>query len=110
MDRDHPRYREIALSRLDMMRRAILENDLHALNMLATAFLNDGPARWYAGTLPTFAEMVDEAHRLVCDAADTMRSDWLDGQGPKSDEQAAARAAFWKHINAARNALDRATR
>ncbi|MET9339246.1 hypothetical protein [Nonomuraea sp. NPDC003804] len=59
-------------------------------------------------TLPTFDEMRRNAHRLLGDAQDELRSDWT-GPGP-SDEQAEAMAEAVRFIAQAKAALDRAAR
>ncbi|MFI7468169.1 hypothetical protein [Nonomuraea sp. NPDC049646] len=59
--------------------------------------------------LPTFEQMRRNAHRLLGDAQDELRSDWASGTGP-TDKQAAAAAEARKHIAAAKAALDRAAR
>lgn len=45
--------------------------------------------RWYVAVLPTIEEMRREAYRLLGDAQDVLRSDWLPGAGP-TDAQANA--------------------
>lgn len=60
-------------------------------------------------TLPTFEEMRRNAHRLLGDAQDELRSDWRPGAGP-TDEQADAVALARQYIAKAKAALDRAAR
>ncbi|HEX3731533.1 MAG TPA: hypothetical protein VHU91_01210 [Mycobacteriales bacterium] len=62
---------------------------------------------WYAGILPTFQDMRAEAYRLLGDAQDTLRSDWLTGTGP-TQQQATALTEARRAIAAAKTALDRA--
>lgn len=57
--------------------------------------------------LPTFEQMRRNAHRLLADAQDELRSDWASGTGP-TDAQADAAAEARQHIAAAKAALDRA--
>lgn len=59
--------------------------------------------------LPTFEEMRRNAHRLLGDAQDELRSDWLPGTGP-TDAQAEAAAEARQHIAKAKEALDKAAR
>lgn len=57
--------------------------------------------------LPTFEDMRRNAHRLLGDAQDELRSDWRPGTGPTS-AQGDALAEARRHIAAAKEALDRA--
>ena len=59
--------------------------------------------------LPTFEEMRRNAHRLLGDAADELRSDWREGTGPTT-AQAKAKVEAMVHIAKAKAALDRAGR
>ena len=59
--------------------------------------------------LPTFEEMRRNAHRLLGDAQDELRSDWRDGTGPTS-QQAEDLYDARQHIAKAKDALDRAAR
>ena len=59
--------------------------------------------------LPTFEEMRRNAHRLLGDAQDELRSDWRPGAGPTSKQAKAAQEAR-EHIAKAKAALDRAAR
>ena len=59
--------------------------------------------------LPTFEEMRRNAHRLLGDAQDELRSDWRPGTGP-TDAQADAAAEAREFIAKAKDALDRAAR
>lgn len=59
--------------------------------------------------LPTFEEMRRNAHRLLGDAQDELRSDWAPGTGP-TDKQADAVIEARKHIAKAKAALDKAAR
>jgi hypothetical protein len=60
---------------------------------------------WYAGDLPTFEEIRRETLKQLGDAADTLRSDWLDGTGP-NDRQADAVSMVRQHIALAKELLD----
>jgi hypothetical protein len=55
----------------------------------------------------TFEDMRRNAHRLLGDAADWLRSDWYPGTGPNTAEADAVMEAR-RHIAAAKAALDRA--
>ena len=59
--------------------------------------------------LPTFEEMRSNAHRLLGDAQDELRSDWAPGTGP-TDKQADAVAEARRFIAKAKEALDKAGR
>lgn len=59
--------------------------------------------------LSTFEEMRQNAHRLLGDAQDELRSDWRPGTGP-SDRQADDLYDARQHIAKAKAALDRAAR
>ena len=59
--------------------------------------------------LPTFEEMRRNAHRLLGDAQDELRSDWQPDTGP-TDEQAEELQAARSYIALAKAALDRAAR
>lgn len=59
--------------------------------------------------LPTFEEMRRNAHRLLGDAQDELRSDWQPGTGP-TNGQAEAWAEARSFIARAKTALDRAAR
>lgn len=61
-------------------------------------------------SLPSFEEMRRNAHRLLGDAEDELRSDWAPGAGPATTEQAQARVEALTHIARAKAALDRAGR
>jgi hypothetical protein len=60
-------------------------------------------------SLPTFEEMRRNAHRLLGDAQDELRSDWAPGTGP-SAQQAEDLYDARQHIAKAKAALDRAAR
>lgn len=60
-------------------------------------------------SLPTFEEMRRNAHRLLGDAEDELRSDWAPGSEP-THAQALARRDAMRLIARARAALDRAAR
>lgn len=64
--------------------------------------------RWYVGRLPTFEEIRAEAYRLLGDAQDVLRSDWLAGAGP-TDGQADALRDARMAIADAKQALNDAT-
>lgn len=59
--------------------------------------------------LPTFEEMPRNAHRLLGDAQDELRSDWLPGTGP-NDAQARALGEARAFITKAKDKLDEAAR
>lgn len=59
--------------------------------------------------LPTFEQMRRNAHRLLGDAQDKLRSDWQPGTGP-TDRQAEDLYDARQHIAKAKAALDRAAR
>ena len=59
--------------------------------------------------LPTFEEMRRNAHRLLGDAQDELRSDWAPGTGP-DDLQAEELHEARSYIAKAKAALDRAAR
>lgn len=59
--------------------------------------------------LPTFEEMRHNAHRMLGDTEDELRSDWSPGSGPTAAQAQAVRDAR-EHIAAAKAALDRAAR
>jgi hypothetical protein len=59
--------------------------------------------------LPTFEEMRRNAHRLLGDAQDELRSDWQPGTGP-TDQQGEDLYDACQHIAKAKAALDRAAR
>lgn len=57
--------------------------------------------------LPTFQEIRRNAHGMLGDVEDELRSDWSDGNGP-TPEQAQAASEAKALIAQARAALDRA--
>ncbi|MFI7615104.1 hypothetical protein ACIBP6_28120 [Nonomuraea terrae] len=57
--------------------------------------------------LPTFEQMRCNAHHLLSDAEDELRSDWRRGAGP-TDDQADALTEAREYIAKANAALDRA--
>lgn len=59
--------------------------------------------------LPTFEDMRRNAHALLGDAEDELRSDWAPGAGP-TQAQARASQEAREHIAKAKAALDRAGR
>lgn len=58
--------------------------------------------------LPSFEEIRANAHRILGDAEDELRSDWRSGAGPETAEQGRARVEALQHIARAKAALDRA--
>ena len=59
--------------------------------------------------LPTFEEMRRNAHRLLGDAQDELRSDWRAGTGPTAQQAEDIHEAR-SYIAKAKAALDRAAR
>lgn len=59
-------------------------------------------------TLPTFEEMRRNAHRMLGDVEDELRSDWAPGHGPATREAGRARKEALEHVARAKAALDAA--